>query len=197
MGLIGHIMTMIFGGNRNVVVETAEVFRANAERSEQRAAEVSRATLQQFAAEFAHPRRGIFDRLIDGINRLPRPLLAIGTIALFVSAMFDPIWFASRMQGIALVPDPLWWLMGAIVSFYFGARHQAHSQDFQRSIAQTMARVPTVIENTAALEALAAPSPQTPQIAKIADEEGTTEALSSSNNPALADWSRQKSWAVQ
>ena len=29
------------------------------------------------------------------------------------------------MQGLALVPEPLWWLMGAIVSFYFGAR-EAH-----------------------------------------------------------------------
>ena len=46
--------------------------------------------------------------------------MAIGTIGLFVSAMIDPIWFASRMQGIALVPEPLWWLLGAIVSFYFG-----------------------------------------------------------------------------
>ena len=62
------------------------------------------------------------------------------------------------MQGIALVPDPLvgWGggggLMGAIVSFYFGARHQAHSQDFQRSIAETMARVPAVVANTRLLE---------------------------------------------
>ena len=36
--------------------------------------------------------------------------------------MVNPIWFASRMQGIALVPQPLWWLMGAIVSSYFVAR---------------------------------------------------------------------------
>ena len=27
--------------------------------------------------------------------------------------------------GLALVPEPLWWLLGAIVSFYFGAR-EAH-----------------------------------------------------------------------
>lgn len=29
------------------------------------------------------------------------------------------------MDGLALVPEPLWWLMGAIVSFYFGSR-EAH-----------------------------------------------------------------------
>ena len=36
--------------------------------------------------------------------------------------MIDPISFAARMEGLAYVPDPLWWLLGAIVSFYFGAR---------------------------------------------------------------------------
>ena len=68
--------------------------------------------------------------------------------------MVDPVWFAARMQGIALVPEPLWWLMGAIVSFYFGARHQAKGQDFQRSIAASLAATPQVVENTKALRAL-------------------------------------------
>jgi hypothetical protein len=52
------------------------------------------------------------------------------------------------------VPEPLWWLMGAIVSFYFGARHQAKGQDFQRSIAATMLRTSEVTRNIAALRAL-------------------------------------------
>jgi hypothetical protein len=26
------------------------------------------------------------------------------------------------MVGLAEVPEPLWWLLGAIVGFYFGAR---------------------------------------------------------------------------
>ncbi|MFT4743258.1 MAG: hypothetical protein ACI91Z_001233, partial [Yoonia sp.] len=82
-------------------------------------------------------RQGWFDRFIDGLNRLPRPMLALGTIGLFVAAMTDPVWFAERMVGVTAVPEPLWWLMGAIVSFYFGARHQIKGQDFQREIAQT------------------------------------------------------------
>jgi len=138
MGLIGQVMSLFFGDGRNAVAETVEVFRANAEKSAQRDADLNTETLRQFAAEFAHPRKGMFDRLIDGVNRLPRPMLALGTIGLFVSAMFDPVWFASRMEGIILVPEPLWWLMGAIVSFYFGARHQAKGQEFQRSVAQTV-----------------------------------------------------------
>ena len=96
----------------------------------------------------------VFDRIVDGLNRLPRPMLAFGSIGLMVAAMVDPIWFAARMQGIALVPEPLWWLMGAIVSFYFGSRHQAKGQEFQRSIAETMSRAGQVTSNIRALEAL-------------------------------------------
>ena len=142
MGLITDFFGMLFGSNRNVLVETAEVFRENAENAGARSAEAQAASLQQFAAEFQHARRGWFDRLVDGVNRLPRPLMAFGTLGLITSAMVAPVWFGQRMQGLALVPEPLWWLMGAIVSFYFGARHQAKGQDFQRSIAETLSQIP-------------------------------------------------------
>ena len=138
MGLMAGLMNFLFGDGRNVVAETAEVFRENAEKGAVRDAQAHQASLQQFAAEFAYPRRGLFDRLVDGMNRLPRPLLALGTIWLFVSAMRDPDSFVRGMEGIAVVPEPLWWLMGAIVSFYFGARHQAKGQEFQRSVARSL-----------------------------------------------------------
>ncbi|MBT8415199.1 MAG: holin family protein [Boseongicola sp.] len=147
MGLIGALFSMLFGGERNVVRDTVEVFRPNAEADAGRDATRYGASLAQFAAEFAQPRRGLFDRFIDGLNRLPRPFLALGTLGLFVSAMVEPIWFSQRMQGIALVPEPLWWLMGAIVSFYFGARHQTKSQEFQTGLAATLARAPQVAAN--------------------------------------------------
>lgn len=191
MGLMGRIFSLFFGDGRNVIAQTAEVFRENAENSAQREANVKQSAMRQFSAEFSSPTKGWFDRMMDGLNRLPRPLLAYGTIGLFVTAMVDPIWFASRMQGIALVPEPLWWLMGAIVSFYFGARYQTHSQDFQRSIVQTMARVPQVIENTMALEELRFNSMG---MSKTGTDTGLAEtALSPSNNPALDAWRRADS----
>ncbi|MEM9901368.1 MAG: holin family protein [Pseudomonadota bacterium] len=153
-GLIGGFLNLIFGNDRNAIVETVEVFRPNAEGQAVRDARHAEAALAQYAHEFMVPRRGVFDRVIDGLNRIPRPALALGTLGLFVSAMVDPIWFAERMQGIALVPEPLWWLLGAVVSFYFGARHQAKSQDFQRSIASTLALAPQVTHGISALRAL-------------------------------------------
>jgi hypothetical protein len=170
MGLIEGILALLFGGGRNVVRETAEVFLENREAAGEREAAYRAAALEQFAQEFVLPRQGLFDRFMDALNRVPRPLLALGTLSLFVSAMVDPIWFAARMQGIALVPEPLWWLMGAIVSFYFGARHQAKGQEFQRSLAETMSRAGQVTQNLAALEALEA-------------------GAGRDGNPALDDWS--------
>ncbi len=174
MGMINGILTLLFGGSRNVVRETIEVFRENAEAGADRDVNLHAAVLNQFAAEFAANRKSHFDVAIDGLNRLPRPMLALGTLGLMVTAMVDPIWFAARMQGIALVPEPLWWLLGAIVSFYFGARHQAKGQEFQRSIAQTMLRAPQVTGNIRTLQAL---------------EDGAQGALGQSGpNAALEDW---------
>ncbi len=142
MGVIGGLFNILFGSGKNVIRDTAEVFVENREAGAIRDAALQRATLDAFAAEFRHVRPGGFDRFMDGVNRLPRPALALGTLGLFVAAMVDPVWFAARMQGVAFVPEPLWWLLGAIVSFYFGARHQAKGQDFQRQIVETLARVP-------------------------------------------------------
>lgn len=150
--MIGDLLGVVFGGGRNALRETIEVFRPNAEASAMRDAAKSAAALSQFAAEFQIERKGWFDRFVDGLNRLPRPMLAFGTLGLFVSAMTNPVWFAQRMQGIALVPEPLWWLMGAIVSFYFGARHQAKAHDLHRSLAATVAHAPEVVRQIEALE---------------------------------------------
>ncbi len=139
MGLITGLMSALFGDGRNGVAQTIEIFRENAENEAARESTDKAAALGQFAAEFQHRRRGVFDRLVDALNRLPRPALALGTIGLFITAMVEPVWFADRMTGIALIPEPLWWLMGAIVSFYFGARHQAKGQEFQRSVVETVA----------------------------------------------------------
>jgi hypothetical protein len=100
----------------------AEVFTPNATRALELSHESGQAALAQHGAEFVQAPQGWFDHLVNGLNRLPRPMLALGTLGLFVYAMADPGGFSLRMAGLALVPEPLWWLLGAIVAFYFGAR---------------------------------------------------------------------------
>ncbi len=190
MGLIERALTLFFGGSQNVVRDTVEVFRENAEAGAQRSAGVQGQAMQQFGTEFAVPRRGWFDRFMDGLNRLPRPALALGTLGLFVSAMIAPLWFSERMQGIALVPEPLWWLLGVIVSFYFGARHQVKAQEFQREIAGSVTRVPQVLENIQAIRKLGAGSVAVADTAPDADL--SVSVVKSHGNAALDAWRRSR-----
>jgi hypothetical protein len=98
--------------------------------------------------------------------------------------MVDAVWFAARMQGMALVPEPLWWLMGAIVSFYFGARHQAKSQEFQRALEAGAGEAGA--GEAGAGEAGAGQADTGP------DAEATLETTAPSDNPALDDWRRAR-----
>lgn len=127
MGLIARL----FGGPAGVTAlgraasDMAEVFVPNATAKMRAAQAAYAAAMGQYGAEFRHVRPGLFDRIVNGLNRMPRPMLAFGTMGLFVYAMVDPEGFGRRMVGLNLVPEPLWWLLAAIVGFYFGAR-EAH-----------------------------------------------------------------------
>lgn len=124
MGLISRIFgapaaTTALG---QAATSVAEVFVPNATKKMQAAQDAYIAAMGEYGAEYQYLRDGAFDRFVNGLNRLPRPLLALGTLGLFAFAMVDPDSFARRMIGLNQVPEPLWWLLGGIVSFYFGAR---------------------------------------------------------------------------
>ena len=203
MGLIDGILGLLFGGGRNVVKTTVDAIRETADPGNERGTEVQMQAMRQHGSEVQRSDKGRFDRFMDGVNRLPRPLLALGTLGLFVSAMVSPLWFSERMQGIALVPEPLWWLLGVIVSFYFGARHQVKSQQFQREIAQSVAAAPAVLENIREIRALQAetseadtpttdaPKSDAPGVADTAqDAPLQLKTIEPTDNPALDDWRR-------
>lgn len=168
MGLIGRVL----GGPGAVTAlaeaarDVAEVFTPNATRAMELAHESGAAALAQHGAEFAMAPQGWFDRMVNGLNRLPRPMLALGTLGLFVYAMVDPEGFGTRMAGLALVPEPLWWLLGAIVAFYFGSRETHYLR--ARSGAGAAG---VVVSGTSAAPARADAAPDP--------------------NPALAAWSHQ------
>ncbi len=143
MGMIGRILggpaaTTALG---QAATSVAEVFTPNATRKMQAAHDAYMAALEEHGAEFQYARDGVFDRFVSGLNRLPRPMLALGTLGLFVYAMADPASFTERMIGLNHVPEPLWWLLAAIVGFYFGAR-EAH---YFRSRPQVVAAAPTAL----------------------------------------------------
>ncbi len=173
MGWLGRLLG--FGQAAQDVggaVETvAEVFTVNKTKAELAHRAQAMASLQQYGAEFQNASASPFDRFINGVNRLPRPILALGTIGLFIFAMVDPASFAGRMQGLAYVPDPLWWLLGAVVSFYFGARELHYAREGKAPVIQ----IPTL--------------PDQPQLSgKSAEVVEITPAEDASDNAALAAW---------
>lgn len=131
----------------------AEVFVPNATKKLEAAQAAYLAALSEHGAEFEYIRPGLFDRFVNGLNRLPRPTLAFGIVGLFVYAMVDPVGFAQRMVGLGYVPEPLWWLLGAVVSFYFGAREAFHFRMRTRPAPPAALKTPEAPEENAALTA--------------------------------------------
>jgi hypothetical protein len=88
------------------------------------------ASLQQFAAEF-QPRadRTWWDSFVDGLNRLPRPLITLGILAFFVLAPLEPVRFLEIARAYQMMPDGFWALLSVIIAFYFGGRMQLKRQD--------------------------------------------------------------------
>lgn len=126
----------------DAAIGLAETFTPSATRQMELSAAAQSAALEQLGAEFVHGSTNGFDRVVNGINRMPRPMLAFGTIGLFVYAMVDPPRFAERMVGLNAVPEPLWWLLGAVVAFYFGAR-ETHYFRARQTAAAAVTTPPT------------------------------------------------------
>ncbi|MDO9525081.1 MAG: holin family protein [Gemmobacter sp.] len=155
MGVIGRV---IGKGGAVAALEAAaglaSALTPHATRRMELSAEAGQAALDQYGAEFNHPRLGWFDIFVNGLNRLPRPMLALGTLGLFVYAMTDPAGFGVRMQGLSYVPDPLWWLLGAIVAFYFGARETYYFRNrAQVAEGETADRLPDAVPKDGAWSA--------------------------------------------
>lgn len=119
--------------------ELVEVFKPNAEKEAERRhverqnlSEQDLASLQQFAAEFESRRTSTsWDSFIDGLNRLPRPLITLGILGLFVLAPVDPIRFLEIARAYQIMPDGFWALLSIIIAFYFGGRMQVTKQQMK------------------------------------------------------------------
>ncbi len=127
--------------------EVAEVFTENSEKKGQRSHAETMATLDhdkaalmQFAAEFQNrSNRTWWDSLVDGLNRLPRPLMAIAVLGFFVLAPVNPEYFTKIAEAYKIVPDGYWALLSVIIGFYFGGRMQLKSQDMTMKKSQVQA----------------------------------------------------------
>ncbi len=87
-----------------------------------------------------------FRSFLDSLNNLPGPVVVVSTTAMLGFAVLDPAGFAARMNGLNQVPEPLWWVMGGLVSFYFGAREMRFVRG--RAVAEALAASVTPVSVT-------------------------------------------------
>jgi len=199
MGVISQLMAALFGSGRNRPLEIIEALRPNAEALSQRGYGLDAAALAQLTAEFARPSRGWFDSLMDGLNRLPRPLITLGLIYVLVLPVYDAIRAAEVFTALAIIPTSLWGLMIIVVTFYFGGRMQTLDQNFNRQLAGAATALPGIMDQLDELQALRAPvsaEADTPLAADTGpDAAATIEVLRPSDNPALSAWQADREGA--
>lgn len=165
--------------------------RAHAERLGDQ--EIDARVIDQFAAEFRDlSHRGWWDSFVDGLNRLPRPLIALGLIAFFGYTAFDPLTATKIAQSYAILPDGFWALVGVVVAFYFAGRLQLKSQSFQLTKAQRL--LLNAMAQAREAERHSTASASTEGDRPLSDEDlaramADPEPLS---NAALTEWNRRR-----
>jgi len=121
--MLEKVSNLLGGGLLNGANKLVETIWGSAENDATRAARRRGRATRQFAAEFRRlETRTAWDAFVDGLNRLPRPTLVILVLGYFVLAYADPTEFQILNTALEGVPKPAWYLLGAIVTFYFGAR---------------------------------------------------------------------------
>jgi len=186
--------------------ELVEVFKPNAEHEAERGhlerlalGEQDMASLQQFAAEFqAREGRTWWDSLVDGLNRLPRPLITLGILAFFVLAPLEPVRFLEIARAYQMMPDGFWALLSVVIAFYFGGRMQLKRQDMTvkggairaaRQILELRRQEQALREPPAAPFAAAPPEPPAPPL--------PTPIATPPSNRVVEAWHRQQTAAPQ
>lgn len=137
--------SILFGGLKTIlpsIKEVAEVFFGNKKERDQTTAkndyDEQVELHKEQAAGYTHNavNRNWFDSLVDGVNRLVRPLMTYGIIALFLWAGVDPARFTVTMAAMNTIPDMLWTIMAMILGFWFGSRVLAKDLPSQASAAR-------------------------------------------------------------
>ena len=107
----------LFGGADKI----AKTFVGSKQERDQQNHDEFQTVQSSYQAEYSNT-GGIFNSLVDGINRLVRPFFTFGTIALFIWAVIDATAFIDAMGALKTVPIELWTIEGTIIAFWFGSK---------------------------------------------------------------------------
>ena len=175
MSILSNLLGGGIQGIASAVTGVVEVFKPNSEKSAARQHEFRAGAQKQYGREFGG--RGLFNNLMDGINRIPRPAMALGVIWLLYQAMYKPVQFQEAMIGLALVPVELWSIIGIVITFYFGGKWQAKKIE-----AASPDQVAAVVQSIKHIRTL---RPDTPGIASDDSPDAIPQGF---ENPVIKAW---------
>ena len=91
------------------------------------------------------PPQGLFDRFVNGVNRLGRPLLLIGVILFFMWGIMDPVGFVVVMEAFGKTPEWIATAVLLVISIFGGGRVIS---DFKKkqTVKTTVAKTETTVE---------------------------------------------------
>lgn len=187
------LFTGDIGGTVKAVTRGVAMFTGDNVQREGNGQGESMAVYNVFASENMQVRanRMWWDRLIDGLNRLPRPLIVFAVLGLLVWPLIDPVKFSAAMQAYALVPEWLAYVFIAIVSLYFPARTLEKIKLGKGD--PTPDQIQAVLDTQKCTQDLAPPGEG--DVALMSDDELQI-AMSDTSKPlsdkAILEWNRRK-----
>lgn len=194
--LLPNVGDMLRGGSRAMATFTGDKVQqeSNVHDEQMQAG-------QTYASENLQIRmnRTWWDSLIDGINRLPRPLIAFIVIAeFFVWPVIDPISFGKAMTAYQLVPQWLAVIAGQIILLYFGGRMMDKWPEVREFSKEKVANVLNAMKDIEKLR----PQPKSlppakpkPMDAAEFDQEWskiTSDSDEPISNEAIIEWNRRR-----
>ena len=78
--------------------------------------------MKAYANEMGKENKNWWDSFIDGIVRLPRPIIAYIVITLFIVCLVSPEYAKKVATAFSGLPGYLYGILGTVIAFYFGGR---------------------------------------------------------------------------
>lgn len=186
MGLLdGNPITSIVDSVSGAVQGITKTIWGDASAKDAAEADQNKGTTAEFAAEFVNAPTNWWDSLVNGLNRLPRPIMVFSVLGLLAWCPIDPEGFTRTMGAYALVPMWLASAVGLIIAFYFGTRHREQMAKLGGPSAEQIAAYAEIKKLTAQPPASPAPMPDSEFKAAMASP-------APMSNAAILEWNRRQ-----
>lgn len=189
-------ITGLIKGTGGAVSGVVKVFKGSKAERDQQGHDKFISTQNAFSAEFNNRNnRNWWDSLWDGFNRMPRPVMVVMCLGYFVLAYYNQVEFQKLNISLDTIPDNMWFILGAIISFYFGSRHfhkktehlsmtNKQFQETQKRLAQVEKKWKEPVKESL-LEPVKKTLPLWYLLAKTEMDKNTKEVSGSGNNPEV------------